>query len=176
MGVCHGLTDIQIRTAKAKEKDYKLSDSEGLFLMVATTGGKRWRFKYRFGGKEKLLALGTYPDVSLQDARTKLREARNMLANGFDPGAAALASYGWRSNPNTGKQLPMNKQTMKGYISEPSFTVQFEICWQFSKLCDHKTILVQQVLGYDHSLIAESGYSWGLQALFRMCRNNVSSP
>lgn len=85
------LTDIQIRTAKPKEKDYKLSDSEGLFLLVANTGGKRWRFKYRFSGKEKLLALGTYPDISLQEARTKLREARNMLANGYDPGAERRA-------------------------------------------------------------------------------------
>jgi len=85
------LTDIQVRTAKPKEKDYKLSDSEGLFLLIASTGGKRWRFKYRFGGKEKLLALGTYPDVSLQEARTKLRKARNMLANGYDPGAERRA-------------------------------------------------------------------------------------
>ncbi len=85
------LTDIQVRTAKPKEKDYKLSDSEGLYLLVATNGGKRWRFKYRFGGKEKLLALGTYPDISLQEVRTKLREARNMLAKGFDPGAERKA-------------------------------------------------------------------------------------
>lgn len=79
------LTDIQVRSAKAKDKDYKLTDGYGLFLLVATTGGKRWRFKYRYGGKEKLLALGTYPDISLQEARNKLREARNLLANGHDP-------------------------------------------------------------------------------------------
>lgn len=85
------LTDLQIKTAKPKDKDYKLTDGEGLFLLVATSGGKRWRFKYRFGGKEKLLALGTYPDISLQEARGKLREARNLLANGFDPSAAKQA-------------------------------------------------------------------------------------
>lgn len=85
------LIDIQVRTAKPKERDYKLSDSDGLFLLVASTGGKRWRYKYRFNGKEKLLALGTYPDISLQEARTKLREARNMLANGYDPGAEKKA-------------------------------------------------------------------------------------
>ncbi|HQI02590.1 MAG TPA: integrase arm-type DNA-binding domain-containing protein, partial [Deltaproteobacteria bacterium] len=79
------LTDIQVRSAKPKDKDYKLADGSGLYLQVATTGGKRWRFKYRYGGKEKLLALGIYPDISLQEARNKLREARNLLANGHDP-------------------------------------------------------------------------------------------
>lgn len=53
------LTDIQVKTAKPQEKDYKLSDGDGMYLLVASTGGKRWRLKYRFGGKEKLLALGT---------------------------------------------------------------------------------------------------------------------
>lgn len=90
-GYVVALTDLQIKTAKPKDKDYKLTDGEGLFLLVATSGGKRWRFKYRFGGKEKLLALGTYPDISLQEARGKLREARNLLANGLDPSAAKQA-------------------------------------------------------------------------------------
>lgn len=81
------LTDMQAKTAKPQAKDYKLTDGEGLFLLVAATGGKRWRLKYRFGGKEKLLALGTYPDVSLQEARAKRHEARNQLAHGIDPGA-----------------------------------------------------------------------------------------
>ena len=85
------LTDIQVRKAKPKDKDYKLTDGEGLYLLIAITGGKRWRYKYRFGGKEKLLALGTYPDVTLQDARTKLREARSMIAKGYDPGAERRA-------------------------------------------------------------------------------------
>jgi len=85
------LTDIQVKTAKPKEKDYKLTDSEGMFLLVAATGGKRWRLKYRFGGKEKQLALGTYPDISLQEARNKRHEARNLLAHGYDPGAERKA-------------------------------------------------------------------------------------
>ena len=80
------LTDIQVRTAKPKEKDYKLTDGDGMYLLVASTGGKRWRLKYRFDGKEKLLALGTYPDISLQEARTKRHEARNLLAHDIDPG------------------------------------------------------------------------------------------
>jgi integrase len=81
------LTDIQVKTAKSAEKDYKLTDGNGLYLLVAASGGKRWRFKYRFGGKEKLLAFGTYPDISLKEARDKRHEARNMVANGIDPGA-----------------------------------------------------------------------------------------
>ena len=85
------LTDMQVKTAKAKDNDYKLTDGEGMFLLVASSGGKRWRLKYRFGGKEKLLALGTYPDVSLVDARAKRHEARNQLAHGIDPGAERKA-------------------------------------------------------------------------------------
>lgn len=81
------LTILQVKNAKPKEKDYKLTDSGGLYLLVASTGGKRWRFKYRFDGKEKLLALGTFPDVSLIDARDKRDEARKLVAAGVDPSA-----------------------------------------------------------------------------------------
>jgi len=85
------LTDIQVKTAKPKEKDYKLTDGGGLYLLVAKTGGKRWRLKYRFDGKEKLLALGIYPDISLAEARNRRHEARNLVANGIDPSAAKKA-------------------------------------------------------------------------------------
>src|SRR4029078_11036073 len=64
------LTDIKIRSAKPREKVYKLFDSGGMYLEVTPTGGKYWRWKYRFG-KEKRLALGVYPDVSLKAAREK---------------------------------------------------------------------------------------------------------
>jgi hypothetical protein len=85
------LKDIQVKTAKPKDKDYKLTDGDGLYLLVATSGGKRWRYKYRFGGKEKLLALGTYPDISLLEAREKLRYARKLLAHCIDPGVERKA-------------------------------------------------------------------------------------
>lgn len=62
------LSDIKIKSTKAKEKDYKLFDGDGLFLLVTTKGHKYGRFKYRFDGKEKLLALGTYPERPLVDA------------------------------------------------------------------------------------------------------------
>lgn len=80
------LTEIQIRQAKAKEKDYKLHDEKGLFLLVKTTDARYWRFKYRFTGKEKLLALGVYPSVSLKKARQKTHDARKQRDNDIDPG------------------------------------------------------------------------------------------
>lgn len=78
--------DITFRNAKPKEKAYKLADEKGLFLYVTPEGRKYWRFKYRFNGKEKLLALGVYPDVTLSKARDKRNDARNLLDDEIDPG------------------------------------------------------------------------------------------
>ena len=63
------LSDVKVRNIKLSETRKKLFDSGGLFLLVTPQGGKYWRFKYRVKGKEKLLALGTYPEISLADAR-----------------------------------------------------------------------------------------------------------
>lgn len=79
------LTNTAIQKAKPGEKPIKLSDEKGLFLLLTTAGGKLWRMKYRFAGREKLLALGAYPDVTLADARERRDEARKLLANGVDP-------------------------------------------------------------------------------------------
>lgn len=79
------LTDTAIRTAKPKDKPYRLSDAGGLYMEVSPAGGKLWRLKYRFDGKEKRLAMGAYPDTSLKDARDKRDVARKLLANGVDP-------------------------------------------------------------------------------------------
>lgn len=85
------LSDTAIRQAKPRDKPYKLADEGGLFLLVQHTGSKLWRLKYRYQGKEKLLALGKYPDVGLAAAR-KLRDAaRERLAAGEDPSAARKA-------------------------------------------------------------------------------------
>ena len=65
------LTDTAIKKAKPEAKQRKLYDERGLFLLISPKGGKWWRFKYLFDGKEKLLSLGTYPDVSLKDARER---------------------------------------------------------------------------------------------------------
>jgi hypothetical protein len=80
------LTDTAIRNAKPAAKPVKLADEKGLFLLIAPAGGKWWRLKYRFGGKEKLLSLGTYPDTSLKEARQKRDEARKLMEQGIDPG------------------------------------------------------------------------------------------
>ena len=75
----------QIDTAKPKEKAYKLADGGGLYLLVKPNGGKYWRLKYRVAGKEKLLALGVYPEVTLADARAKREDAKRGIAGGIDP-------------------------------------------------------------------------------------------
>lgn len=85
------LSDPSIRAAKPTAKPHKLFDSGGLYLEVSPAGGKLWRVKYRYGGKEKRLALGAYPDVSLKDAREKRDQARKLLATGVDPAAQRKA-------------------------------------------------------------------------------------
>lgn len=85
------LTDIKVRSAKGHEKPYKLSDEKGLHLLVNPSGTKLWRLSYRFLGKQKTLAIGVYPDVSLANAREKRDEARKLLANDVDPGEVKKA-------------------------------------------------------------------------------------
>ncbi|MHB8843990.1 MAG: tyrosine-type recombinase/integrase [Nitrospirota bacterium] len=80
------LTDIKVKNAKPKEKQYKLTDGQGLYLLVTPQGGKLWRFKYYFNSKEKVRAFGIYPDISLADAREKRDAARKQVANDIDPG------------------------------------------------------------------------------------------
>ena len=95
------ITDIKVRNAKSAEKNYKLFDGDGLFLLVTTKGGKCWRFKYRFDGKEKLLALETYPERSLADARQDRDTARQQIAAGIDPGAARKAAKAAKAENNS---------------------------------------------------------------------------
>ena len=80
------LSDVKARNAKPKQKAYKLGDADSLYLLVVPAGGKYWRFDYRYNGKRKTLALGTYPAVSLLQARSKTLEARQAIAQHIDPG------------------------------------------------------------------------------------------
>lgn len=79
------LTALAINAAKPKDKPYKLSDELGLCLLIMPTGGRLWRFNYRFGGKQKTLSLGNYPDLPLAKARAMRAAAREALAEGRDP-------------------------------------------------------------------------------------------
>ena len=80
------LTDTKIRNAKSRQAQYKLYDGDGLFLLLMPNGSKYWRFRYRYDGKEKTIALGTHPEITLLEARGKRHAARTQLAHGIDPG------------------------------------------------------------------------------------------
>ena len=79
------LTHLKVERAKPKEKQYKLADERGMYLLVHPKGGKWWRLDYRYQGKRKTLSLGIYPDVSIKVARKKRDDARSILDGGVDP-------------------------------------------------------------------------------------------
>jgi integrase len=85
------LTDLKVRNAKPRAKPYNLPDGRSLRLAIQPTGGKLWRGDYRFGRKQKTLAMGCYPDVSLDEARRRWDEARKLKARGIDPAAQRKA-------------------------------------------------------------------------------------
>ncbi len=85
------LSDTEIRKAKPTASRQRLFDGGGMYLEVTPAGGKLWRLKYRFDGKEKLLSLGTYPEISLKEARKRREEGRQLLAEGTDPSAQRKA-------------------------------------------------------------------------------------
>lgn len=85
------LSEVQVRNAKPQDKEVKLFDGGGLFLLLTPSGGKLWNFKYRFDNKEKRLSFGAYPSVTLADARQRREDAKKLLANGVDPGEVKKA-------------------------------------------------------------------------------------
>lgn len=85
------LTELEVRKTKPTDKQQKLTDGGGLYLLIHPNGGKYWQMAYRFGGKQKTLSLGVYPDISLADARERREQARKLLANDADPGAIKQA-------------------------------------------------------------------------------------
>jgi hypothetical protein len=104
------LTDARIRRAKRDQKAWKVADGGGLHLLVAPNGGRYWRYSYRFNGRQKTLALVIYPDVPLARARARHQRARQLLADGVDPGAERdtsqktfeVVARDWRPTPVTG--------------------------------------------------------------------------
>ena len=85
------LKDSQIKQAKPRDKQYKLTDGKGLFIIIRPNGAKWWRFKYRFADKHREISMGIYPDVSLKQARIKRADARTLVADGIDPSAKRQA-------------------------------------------------------------------------------------
>lgn len=79
------LTDIKVRTTKPSDKPFKLTDGQGMYLLINPNGSKYWRLQYRFEGKQKVLALGVYPMVSLGEAGRKRDEAKKLVSLGIDP-------------------------------------------------------------------------------------------
>ncbi|CAH5042066.1 Prophage integrase IntA [Serratia marcescens] len=79
------LTDTKVCAAKPEAKEYSLIDGDGMFLLIHPNGSKYWRFRFRFGGKQHLMAFGVYPETSLADARQKREEAKRLVAAGVDP-------------------------------------------------------------------------------------------
>jgi integrase len=97
------LSDVQVKNAKPQQKEFKLMDGFGLFLLVTPTNGKLWRLDYRFEDKRKTLAIGAYPAITLADARQRREDAKKLLANGVDPGEMkkALKASDREVNANT---------------------------------------------------------------------------
>uniref|UniRef100_UPI0040474FC7 tyrosine-type recombinase/integrase n=1 Tax=Aliarcobacter sp. TaxID=2321116 RepID=UPI0040474FC7 len=79
------LSDTEIKTSKPKDKDYKLSDGQGLYIVIKTNGTKMWRFDYKFNDKRKSMSFGTYPNISLKEAREKREETKSLLNKKIDP-------------------------------------------------------------------------------------------
>lgn len=114
------LTARQVETARSGDKDYKMPDGRGLFLLVKTSGAKYWRYRYTFAGKEKLLALGVYPAVSLANARDKRDAARKHVAAGMDP-VKAKANKATVAKPVTFKNMATEWHDFKKPRWSPSY-------------------------------------------------------
>jgi Arm DNA-binding domain len=100
--VSDALTDAAMRRIAPNDKTYRMYDGRGLYLEIRPNGGKWWRLKYRYEGKEKLLSMGTCPDTSLKLAREKRNEARALLASGVDPSVTRKAAKASREGTSSG--------------------------------------------------------------------------
>lgn len=114
------LTEIAVRKAKPDTKPYKMSDGGGMYLEVATNGSKYWRLKYRYGGKEKRLALGVYPDVSLALARERRDAARKLLAREIDPGETKKAAKAANSLKTSNSFEIIAREWLASYMADKS--------------------------------------------------------
>jgi integrase len=115
MKLAFALTDTALRRAKPRATPYKMADGGGLFAQVMPNGSIYWRFKYSFGGKEKLLALGQYPAVKLAEARKAHQDAKIILQSGIDPSAARQAE---RAEQQAAEAEAARRETTFGLIAD----------------------------------------------------------
>jgi integrase len=119
-------SDLAIRRAKPTGKTQKLFDGGGLYLEISPAGGRWWRMKYRFGGKEKRLALGVYPEVTLALARNRREDARRLLAQGTDPGQQKKDAAAAKAGLDALTFESIGREWMKGRIWAPSYRIKVE--------------------------------------------------
>jgi len=127
------LTDVTIKNIKPKEKNIKLFDGGGLYLLVTPIGHKWWRIKYRIAGKEKLFSLGVYPEVSLKEAREKRDEARKLIKQDIDPCAhrhAARAALKGKSE-NTFERVALEWLVVRGKNHAPSYSTKIKSLFEW---------------------------------------------
>jgi hypothetical protein len=111
------LSEEQVSTAKCEDKIYRLYDGDGLYLHITPFGGKWWRFKYRFRRKQKSLALGTYPETSIEDARRNRDAAKELLSQDFDPSAIRKQEKARsRAELLEAERIPSVRATLDGKI------------------------------------------------------------
>src|SRR5262249_13015017 len=117
------LTETKVRNAKAGAKPFKLTDGGGLYLLVTPTGGRWWRFDYRFGGKRKTLSMGFSPGVSLKLAREGRDDARRLVADGADPGAARQVEKSGRADRSANSFEIVAREWLEKF--SPSWTGEY---------------------------------------------------
>lgn len=132
------LSDTAIRTAKTGTRNYKMYDRDGVFLLVKTNGSKLWRFRYFMGGKEQLMALGEYPDVTLATARELCRDAYKKLASGIDPMAERRAMS--EAKQNDEQQRKREQET-----SFESVARKWWIRWSVGKSARHAATTMRRL-------------------------------
>jgi len=122
MEILYRLNDREIKNAKPREKDYRLSDGGGLYLVVTAGGGKLWRWSYEFNGKEKLLSYGPYPFITLANARTLHAAARALKSNGTDPAVEKQARKHAEEEREKASSMPTFAELTKEWLDSWSAT------------------------------------------------------
>jgi enamine deaminase RidA (YjgF/YER057c/UK114 family) len=157
------LTAAAVRNAKARERDYKLSDGRGLVLLVRANGAKWWRLRYTFQGAEKMLSLGVYPDVSLALARAHRDAARRLLAQGIDPSAARKRLRNVGSRPIRSRKV----------IVTPEFA-HYPKTWHFSPGLDTgEFVFFSGITGTRADLTIATDAELQFREAFRILKANI---